>query len=53
MYISRLSVTPGEPLDHAVRVMASSGVAHVLVLEDDYPVGIVSTLDIARAAGGV
>jgi CBS domain-containing protein len=48
-----MSVTPDEPLDHAVRIMASFDVAHVLVLEDGYPVGIVSALDVARAAGAV
>jgi CBS domain-containing protein len=48
-----MSVTPDEPLDHAVRIMASFDVTHVLVLEDGYPVGIVSAMDVARAAGGV
>jgi CBS domain-containing protein len=48
-----MSVTLDESLDHAVRIMASFDVTHVLVLEDDYPVGIVSAMDIARAAGGV
>ena len=37
----------------AVRIMASYDVTHVLVVEDDYPVGIVSALDVARATGGV
>ena len=48
-----MSVAPGEPLDHVVRLMASFDVTHVLVIEADYPVGIVSALDVARAAGGV
>lgn len=50
---ARTSVTPDEPLAAAVRIMASEDVTHVLVVEDDYPIGIVSVLDVARAAGGV
>jgi CBS domain-containing protein len=48
-----MSVAPDEPLDHAVRLMASFDVTHVLVIEAAYPIGIVSALDVARAAGGV
>ena len=46
------TIEVGEPLDRAVQLMASYDVAHVLVVEKGYPVGIVSTLDVARAAGG-
>jgi CBS domain-containing protein len=42
-----------EPLDRVVQVMAAYDVTHVLVVENAYPVGIVSALDVASAAGGV
>lgn len=48
-----ITVEPGEPLDRAVQLMASYDVTHVLVVEDGAPVGILSSLDVARAAGGV
>jgi CBS domain-containing protein len=48
-----LTVEPQEALDRVVQLMASYDVTHVIVAEHDYPVGIVSALDIARAAGGV
>jgi CBS domain-containing protein len=32
--------------------MAEHKVTHVVVVEDDYPVGVVSALDVAGAAGG-
>jgi predicted transcriptional regulator len=52
--------TPGAPtidvdetLEHAIRLMASADVAHLIVLEQAYPVGVLSALDVAAAAGGV
>ena len=48
-----ITVEPQEMLDRAVQLMASYDVTHVLVVEDGAPVGIVSSLDVARAAGGV
>jgi len=42
-----------EPLDRAVQLMAAYDVTHVIVVEKGYPVGIVSALDVARAAAGV
>jgi CBS domain-containing protein len=44
-------VVPSEPLSHAARLMATLGVAHVLVVDpaDRRPVGVVSTLDVANA----
>ena len=48
-----ITVEPEEPLDRAVQLMASYDVTHVLVVEDGAPVGILSSLDVARAAGGV
>jgi CBS domain-containing protein len=41
-----------EPLDRVIQLMASYDVTHVLVVENDYPFGIVSALDVAGAAGG-
>jgi CBS domain-containing protein len=43
------TVTPDDPLDHAARTMAGRGVAHLVVEVDGRPVGVISTLDIARA----
>ncbi len=48
-----ITVEPQESLDRAVQLMASYDVTHVLVVEDGAPVGIISSLDVARAAGGV
>jgi CBS domain-containing protein len=43
------TVEPGDTLDHAARTMVRRGVAHLVVVADDRPVGVISTLDIARA----
>jgi CBS domain-containing protein len=48
-----ITVDVEESLDRAVQLMTSCEVTHVLVVEDGDPVGIVSALDVARAAGGV
>ena len=48
-----ISGDPPEMLARAVQLMASYDVTHVLVVEDGAPVGMVSSLDVARAAGGV
>jgi CBS domain-containing protein len=42
-----------EPLDRAIQLMASYDVAHVIVVEKGYPIGIVSAMDVAAAAGSV
>lgn len=47
------TVDPQEPLDRAVQLMAAHDITHVLVVERAYPVGIVSALDVARAAAGL
>jgi CBS domain-containing protein len=47
-----LTVEPDETLDRAIRLMTSYDVTHVVVVEHGYPVGIVSALDVARAASG-
>jgi predicted transcriptional regulator len=46
-----VTVAPTDGLDHVVRLMAEHEVSHVLVVEHESPVGIVSALDVARAAG--
>jgi CBS domain-containing protein len=37
----------GMSLEEAARTMADAGVSHVVVVENDQPAGILSTLDIA------
>ena len=46
------TVEPQESLDRVVELMVSYDVTHIIVVENDYPVGIVSALDVARAVGG-
>jgi CBS domain-containing protein len=48
-----LGVQPGESLLHAAGLMTQRDVAHLVVLSPgtDRPVGIVSSLDVARAVG--
>jgi CBS domain-containing protein len=50
-----VAVMPDEPLEAAARLMAEHGTAHLIVAspQTGLPVGIVSTLDIARVAAGV
>ena len=51
-----LTVSAGESIRRAAQLMAEHGVAHLLVLDpaSGYPVGVLSTLDIAAAyADGV
>jgi len=47
------TVVADEPLEHAAKVMSERGVAHLIVVESPggYPVGIISTLDVATAYG--
>jgi CBS domain-containing protein len=49
-----IKISAREPLDHAARTMEEHGVAHLVVVDpaSSYPVGIISTLDIAAAYGG-
>jgi CBS domain-containing protein len=46
-----LTVSPDEPLRNAARLMNEHGVSHLLVVDGagEYPVGVLSTLDIATA----
>jgi CBS domain-containing protein len=50
-----VTVAPGDTLRHAAEIMAREGVSHLIVAETgtDRPLGVLSTLDIARAVGGV
>ena len=50
-----LMVAPGEPLRRAAQMMAEHDVAHLVVVDPKTtkPVGVLSTLDIARALSGV
>ena len=44
-----VTVSPADDLGHAAKLMAEHDVAHVIVATDGDPIGILSTLDIARA----
>jgi CBS domain-containing protein len=46
------AATPEDTLDQAANTMASRRTAHLVVVDDGRPVGILSTLDIARAVAG-
>jgi CBS domain-containing protein len=50
-----VTVEPSESLDVAVRLMARSGVAHLVVVDAaaGRPVGVLSTLDLAAALSAV
>jgi len=43
------TVTPEDTLDRAARTMVRRGLAHLVVVAGRRPVGVISTLDIARA----
>jgi CBS domain-containing protein len=44
------TVLPDDPAEHAARLMQSEGIHRVLVVDAEHLVGIVSSLDITRAA---
>ena len=44
------AIAPEAPLEEAARMMTERGIAHLVVVAGDRPVGVISTLDIARAA---
>jgi CBS domain-containing protein len=46
------TIEVAETLDRAIQLMADYDVSHILVVEKGYPVGMISALDVARAAGG-
>jgi CBS domain-containing protein len=43
------AVAPDDTLDHAARTMVRRSLAHLVVVAEGRPVGVISTLDIARA----
>lgn len=47
-----IAVAPDDGLRRAAQLMAEHDVSHLLVRSEGAPVGIVSTLDVARAAAG-
>lgn len=49
-----VTVAPDEPVGRAAQLMAESGCAHLAVIDRGtrQPVGVVSTLDLARIAAG-
>ena len=48
-----MTVAPDDSLDRAAQLMSEHEIAHLVVIADDRPVGVISTLDIARAAAGM
>jgi CBS domain-containing protein len=47
-----LTIEPSDPLDLAARLMAEHDVSHLVVVDRGFPVGVISSLDVAAAAGG-
>jgi CBS domain-containing protein len=45
-----LSIEPNAPLSEAVGLMDAHNVAHLVVVDRERPVGVISTLDVAGAA---
>ena len=48
-----LTVAPDDSLDRAAQLMSEHEIAHLVVIAEERPVGVISTLDIARAAAGM
>ncbi len=44
-----VTVTPGDDLEEAARLMGEHDVTHLIVMADGRPAGVLSTLDVARA----
>ena len=47
------TIDVAEELDLAAKLMSSYDVSHLVVVDKNYPVGVISALDIAAAASGV
>ena len=47
-----VAVRPQDDLQEAARLMGEHDVAHLIVLADGRPAGVLSTLDVARAVAG-
>jgi CBS domain-containing protein len=50
-----LTLASAEPLEHAIQLMVEHEVSHVIAIErhSGRPLGVVSTLDVARALAGL
>ena len=48
------TISAGDPLERAAQMMTEHAVSHLVVVDPSggYPVGIISTLDVASAFGG-
>ena len=44
-----VKVAPDDRLEHAAQLMGEHDLAHVIVVDDGRPAGVLSTLDVARA----
>ena len=47
-----VTVEPAESLARAVQLMNEHEITHLVVVRTDFPVGVLSSLDVARAASG-
>jgi CBS domain-containing protein len=47
-----VTVEPAESLSRAVQLMNEHEITHLVVVQTDFPVGVISSLDVARAACG-
>jgi signal-transduction protein with cAMP-binding, CBS, and nucleotidyltransferase domain len=45
-----VTVEPAETVARAAQLMAEHDVSHLVVVERDFPIGVISSLDVARAA---
>jgi CBS domain-containing protein len=45
-----ITVAPGETVARAAQMMSEHDISHLVVIERGMPVGVISTLDVARAA---
>lgn len=45
-----VTVEPSESLDRVVQLMSEHEITHLVVVDGGFPVGVISSLDIARAA---
>lgn len=46
-----VTVEPSESVDRAAQLMAEHDVSHLVVVQRGFPVGVISSLDVAAAAG--
>jgi CBS domain-containing protein len=46
-----ITVEPRDSVAQAAQLMAEHEVSHLVVVDRDFPIGVISSLDVARAAG--